>query len=336
VSACSVRATIGMGMGALFFAGASCVGARPIASAELAARAYPVKAVRLIVAASPGGTADFAARVIGARLNETWQQPVVIDNRPGANGIIGTEMAARAAPDGYTLLMVGAGLAISPSLYARVPYDPVRDFVPITQAIAVANVLVMHPSGGFASLADMVGAARAKPGTVTFGSAGHGTPGHLILELFQLAAGARFSHAPQRGGRSALHELLGAQVHALFSIAPAALPHVRAGRLKALAVASGARTRAAPDVPTLAESGYPGFDVTGWFGILVPAGTPEPIVARLNAEIVRTLRLPDIEQRLRAQAADAVANDPRAFARHVAAETQRWSKVIKQVGIKPH
>ncbi len=323
-------------MGALLFAGAPCVGARPMTGGELAARAYPVKAVRLIVAASPGGTADFAARVIGSRLNEIWQQPVVIDNRPGANGIIGIEMAARAAPDGYTLLMAGAGLAISPSLYARVPYDPVRDFVPITQAIAVANLLVLHPSAGFASLADMVGAARAKPGAVTFGSAGHGTLGHLGLELFQLASGARFSHAPQRDGRSALNELLGGQAHALFSVAPSALPHVRSGRLKALAVASGARTRAAPEVPTLAESGYPGFDVTGWFGILVPAGTPEPIVAKLNAELVRTLRLPDIEQRLRAQEADAIANDPRAFARHVAAETQRWSKVIRHAGIKPH
>jgi len=336
VSACSVRATIGMGMGALLFGGASYAGARAMTSAELAARAYPVKAVRLIVAASPGGTADFAARLIGSRLNETWQQPVVIDNRPGANGIIGTEMAARAAPDGYTLLMVGAGLAISPSLYARVPYDPIRDFVPITQAIAVANVLVLHPAGAFASLADMVGAARAKPGAISFGSAGHGTPGHLILELFQIASGARFSHVPQRGGRSALNEVLGAQVHALFSIAPSALPHVRAGRLKALAVASSARTRAAPEVPTIAESGYAGFDVTGWFGILVPAGTPEPIVAKLNAELVRALRLPDIEQRLLAQAAEAVANDPASFARHVAAETHRWSKVIKQAGIKPH
>jgi tripartite-type tricarboxylate transporter receptor subunit TctC len=244
-------------------------------------------------------------------------------------------MTARAAPDGHTLLLIGASLAINPSLYGRVPYDPVRDFVPVTQAIAVTNVLVVHPSAAFATVAEMVGAARAKPGTVSFGSAGKGTPGHLVLELFQATSGARFFHVPQRGGGSALNELLGAQVNALFSIAPAALPHVRAGRLKALAVTSGARTRAAPEVPTIGESGYAGFDVSGWFGVLAPAGTPGAIVAKLNSEFLRVLRLPDIEQRLLAQAADAVASDPQSFARHIAAETQRWSKVIKQAGIKP-
>ena len=302
---------------------------------NLAAKAYPVKAVRFIVASPPGGPADTITRLIGPKLNEVWQQPVVIDNRPGANGIIGTEMTARAAPDGYTIVMVAAGVAINPSLYARVPYDPVRDFAPITQAISVPNVLVVHPAAGMGSVSELVNAARARPGAIAFASAGKGTSGHLALELFQIVANARFNHVPYKGGGPALTELLGGQVSALYSIALSAIPHVRAGRLKGLAVTSAARTRAAPELPTVSESGYPGFEVTGWFGVLAPAHTPRAIVAKLNDEIVRILRLPEVEQRLIAQAADPVASEPEAFAGHIAAETRKWAQVIKQAGIRP-
>ncbi|RPI46569.1 MAG: tripartite tricarboxylate transporter substrate binding protein [Betaproteobacteria bacterium] len=300
----------------------------------MAARAYPVKAIRFVVASPPGGPADTVARLIGPRLSEVWQQPVVIDNRPGANGIIGLEMTARAAPDGYTIVMAAAGLAINPSLYARVPYDPVRDFSPVTQAISVPNVLVIHPSQAVASVADLVAAARARPGSITFASAGKGTSGHLALGLFQIVSGARFVHVPYKGGGPALAELVSGQADALFSIALSAMPHVRAGRLKALAVTSGARTRAAPELPTVAESGYPGFDVTGWFGVLAPAGTPKAIVKKLNANIVRLLRAPEVEHRLILQGADPVASEPEAFARHIAAETRKWAQVIKQAGLK--
>jgi len=302
---------------------------------ELAAKAYPVKAVRFIVAAPPGGPADAITRLLGPKLTDAWQQPVVIDNRPGANGIIGTEMTARSAPDGYTIVMVAAGVAINPSLYARVPYDPVRDFAPITQVISVPNVLVVHPAAAMASVAELVNAAQAKPGAIAFASAGKGTSGHLALELFQIVAHARFNHVPYKGGGPALTDILGGQVNALYSIAFSAMPHVRAGRLKGLAVTSAARTRAAPELPTVAESGYPGFEVTGWFGVLAPAHTSRAIVAKLNDEIVRILRLPEVEQRLIARAADPVASAPEAFASHIAAETRKWAQVVKQAGIRP-
>jgi tripartite-type tricarboxylate transporter receptor subunit TctC len=310
-------------------------GAGAAPSEQVVARVYPVKAIRFIVAAPPGGSADSVARLIGPKLHETWHQPVVIDNRPGANGIIGTEMIARAAPDGYTIVMVAAGLAINPSLYTRVPYDPIHDFAPITQVVSVPNVLVVHPSLHFMSVSDLVSAARAKPGSLVFAPGGRGTAGHLALELFQNVASTRFAHAPHKGGSQALHDVLGGQAQAVFGIALSAMPHVKAGRLTALAVTSASRTRAAPDVPTIAESGYPGFEVTGWFGVLAPAKTPRMLVTKINAEIVRILRLPEIEQRLIAQAADPVASGPDAFARHIAAETRKWAKLIKQAGIKP-
>ena len=300
-----------------------------------AARVYPVKSIRFIVASPPGGPADTVARLLAPRLSELWHQPVVVDNRPGANGIIGTEMTARAAPDGYTIVMVAAGLAINPSLYARVPYDPVRDFAPVTQVVAVPNVLVVHPSLAAASVSELVAAARAKPGSITFASAGKGTSGHLALELFQIVSQAKFVHVPYRGGGPALNELLGAQVNALFSIALSAMPHVKAGRLKGLAVTGAARTRAAPELPTVAEAGYAGFEVTGWFGVLAPAHTSPAIVAKLNREIVGILRSTEVEERLTAQAADPVGSNPQAFARHIAAETGKWARVIKQAGIRP-
>ncbi|MCC6532765.1 MAG: tripartite tricarboxylate transporter substrate binding protein [Burkholderiales bacterium] len=305
------------------------------ASEAIVARAYPVKPIHFIVAAPPGGPADALTRMIAPKLTEIWNQPVVIDNRPGANGIIGTEMTARAAPDGYTIVMVAAGVAINPSLYRRVPYDPVRDFSPVTQAIALPNVLVVHPSLGVAGIAELVAAARAKPDTIAFGSAGKGTSGHLALELLQLVSTTRFVHLASKGGSQALSELLGAKVHALFSIGSSALPHVRAGRLSALAVTSPSRSRAAPELPTVAESGYPGFEACGWFGVLAPASTPSAIVAKLNAEIARILHSPEVEQRLLAQAADPVASEPAAFARHIARETRKWKQIIKQAGIKP-
>jgi len=299
------------------------------------AKAYPVKAVRFIVASPPGGPADSVTRLIAPRLSETWGQPVVIDNRPGANGIIGTEMTARAAPDGYTIVMVTAGVAINTSLYARVPYDPVRDFAPITQAISVPSVLVVHPSIAAASVADLVAAARAKPGTLAFGSAGKGTTSHLALELFQIVSGARFAHAPSKGGGPALTEVLAGQTSVLFSISISAMPHVRSGRLKGLAVSSLTRSRAAPELPTIAESGYPEFDASGWFGVLAPAKTPALVIAKLHGEIVRVLRLPEIEQRLILQGGEPLGSEPREFAKHIAAETGKWAKVAKQAGIRP-
>jgi len=312
-----------------------CGPALALPSAAVQAKAYPVKAVRFIVASPPGGPADAVTRLIGPRLSETWSQSVVIDNRPGANGIIGTEMTARAAPDGYTIVMANAGVAINVSLYSRVPYDPIRDFAPITHVVSVPNLLVVHPSLPVSTVTDLIGAARAKPGTLVFGSAGRGSTGHLALELFQIVSGAHFVHVPYKGGGPALADALNGQVSVLFSAALSAMTHVRSGRLKGLAVSSLARSRAAPELPTIAESGFPGFDVTGWFGVLAPAKTPDLLIAKLNGEIVRILRTPEIEQRLISQGANAVASSPRAFADHIASETRKWAKVVKQAGIKP-
>jgi tripartite-type tricarboxylate transporter receptor subunit TctC len=294
---------------------------------------WPTKPIRLIVTSPAGGPSDIAARIIGQRLTETLGQAVVIDNRGGANGIVGTEMVANAQPDGYTLGMVQAGLAINPSLYARVPYDPLKDFTPITQAISVPNVLVVHPSLGVNSVAELVAAAKARPEEIPFASAGKGSSGHLALELFQMSAGVRFNHVPYKGGAPAVNELLGGHVKALFSLALVVTPHVRSGKIKGLAVSSGQRSAVAPELPTIAESGYPGFEVVGWFGILAPAKTPPAIVAKLHDEIVRVLKMPDTRQRLASQGADVVASTPGEFAAYIKSETERWAKVIKSAGI---
>ena len=294
---------------------------------------WPTKPIRLIVTSPAGGPSDIAARIIGQRLTETLGQAVVIDNRGGANGIVGTEMVANAPPDGYTIGMVQAGLAINPSLYARVPYDPLKDFAPITQAISVPNVLVVHPSLGVNSVAELVAAAKARPEEIPFASAGNGSSGHLALELFQMSAGVRFNHVPYKGGAPAINELLGGHVKALFSLALVATPHVRSGKIKGLAVSSGQRSAVAPELPTIAESGYPGFEVVGWFGILAPAKTPPAIVAKLHDEIVRVLKMPDTRQRLASQGADVVASTPGEFAAYIKSETERWAKVIKSAGI---
>jgi len=315
------------GLCALFFS----VAMTGLAQAE---QPWPMKPIRLIVTSPAGGPSDIAARIISQRLTETLGQAVVIDNRGGANGIVGTEMVANALPDGYTIGMVQAGLAINPSLYARVPYDPLKDFAPITQAISVPNVLVVHPSLGVNTVAELVAAAKAHPEEIPFASAGKGSSGHLALELFQMSAGVRFNHVPYKGGAPAINELLGGHVKALFSLALAATPHLRSGKLKGLAVSSGQRSAVAPELPTVAESGYPGFEVVGWFGILAPAKTPPAIVAKLHDEIVRVLKMPDTRQRLASQGADVVASAPDEFAAYIKSETERWAKVIKTAGIR--
>jgi tripartite-type tricarboxylate transporter receptor subunit TctC len=315
------------GMCAVFFS----VALTGLAQAQ---QPWPTKPIRLIVTSPAGGPSDIAARIISQRLTETLGQAVVIDNRGGANGIVGTEMVANALPDGYTLGMVQAGLAINPSLYARVPYDPLKDFAPITQAISVPNVLVVHPSLGVNSVAGLVAAAKAHPEEIPFASAGKGSSGHLALELFQMNAGVRFNHVPYKGGAPAVNELLGGHVKALFSLALAATPHLRSGKLRGLAVSSGQRSAVAPELPTVAESGYPGFEVVGWFGILAPAKTPPAIVAKLHDEIVRVLKTPDTRQRLASQGADVVASAPGEFAAYIKSETERWANVIKTAGIR--
>jgi tripartite-type tricarboxylate transporter receptor subunit TctC len=302
--------------------------------AAAAAAPYPTKPIRMIVAVPPGGPADTLARLVAPRLTESLGQTVVIDNRPGANGIIAYETTARAAPDGHTFTAVAAGVVINASLYKSVPYDPIRDFAPITLGITVPNILVVHPSVAASSVQDLIALAKAKQGAVTFASAGNGTSGHLALELFRTSAGVNVIHVPYKGGGPALSDVLAGQVQALFSIALAAAPQIKAGRVKALAITSLRRSPVSPDLPTVAESGLPGFEVVGWFGWLAPAATPKPIIDRLHGEIVRTLRLPDVRDRLLSQSTEPVGNTPQEFAAFMKSEHAKWGRLIRAANIR--
>lgn len=304
------------------------------ASFASAAEPYPTKPVRMIVAVPPGGPADTLARLVGPRLSEKLGQTVVIDNRPGANGIIAYDMAARSAPDGYTFVLVAAGVAINPSLYRNVPYDPIEDFAAITQGVSVPNILVVHPSVSAKSVRELVALAKNTRGGLTFASAGNGTSGHLALELFRLSAGIPIVHVPYKGGGPALAELMAGQVQALFSIALAATPQIKAGKVRALAITSAERSPVAPDLPTVAESGFPGFEVIGWFGWLAPARTPKPVVTRLNREIVQVLKEPEVRNRLLAMSTVPAGNTPHEFAAFVRAERDKWAKVVREANIR--
>ena len=295
---------------------------------------YPTKPIRMIVAVPPGGPADTLARLVAPRLTEAFGQTVVIDNRPGANGIIAYETTARAAPDGYTFTAVAAGVVINPSLYRSVSYDPLKDFAPITLGITVPNILVVHPSVAATSVKELIALAKAKPGAVTFASAGNGTSGHLALELFRMTAGLDVIHVPYKGGGPALAEVMAGQVQALFSIALSATPQVKAGRVRALAITSAKRSPVAPELPTVAEAGLRGFEVVGWFGWLAPAATPKPIVTRLHAELVRALKLPAVRDVLLSQSTETVGNTPQEFGAFMRSEHAKWAKVIKAANVK--
>src|SRR5947207_3340791 len=259
-----------------------------------AAQAYPNRAVRIVVPFPPGGTSDILARTIGARLSEAFGQPVVIDNRPGAGGNIAAEHVAKSTPDGYTLIMGTSSLAISQSLYRKLNYDLLRDFAPVTQAVNYANLLVVHPSTGFSTVNDLLAAARARPGALSYGTAGNGTPPHMTGELFKAYAKVDIQHIPYKGGAPAIADLVGGTIPIMFDNVPPLLPHVRAGRIKALAVTSLQRIAVLPDVPTLHELGLKDFDAVGWNGLLAPAGTPRPIVNRIHDEVIRVLRIPEV------------------------------------------
>jgi tripartite-type tricarboxylate transporter receptor subunit TctC len=286
----------------------------------------------MIVAVPPGGPADTLARMVAPRLAEALAQIVVIDNRPGANGNIAYETAARAAPDGYTFVLAAAGVAINPSLYREVRFDPVNDFAAITHGISTPNILMVHPSVPATSVKELIALGKAKP--VNFASAGNGSSGHLAVEQFKLVSGMQLTHIPYKGGGPALAELVGGQVQAMFSLALAATPLIKAGRARALAITSAKRSRVAPELPTVIELGFPGFEVIGWFGWLAPARTPQTIVTRLNSDIVKILRSPETQERLIALGCEPVGNAPREFAAFVSAERDKWAKVIQQSGIK--
>jgi len=306
-----------------------------LVAALAAAQTYPTKPIRLVVPFPPGGATDILARDVAQKLTEAWGQSVIVDNRPGAGGNIGSELVAKSAPDGYTLEMGTVGThAINASLYAKMPYDHVKDFTPVILVAGVPNVLVVNPSLPANSVAELIAYAKANPGKLNFASSGNGTSIHLSGELFKVMAGVQITHIPYKGSAPALQDLVGGQVQMMFDNLPPSLPQIKAGKLRALAVTSAARASALPDVPTLAESGLPGFEASSWFGILAPAGTPAPIVAKLNAEIARYLATPEAKEKLAKQGANAAGGTPDDFAKHIAAETAKWAKVVKDSGAK--
>jgi len=296
---------------------------------------YPTKPVRIVVPFPAGGTTDILARAAAQRLTETLGQSVVVDNRPGAGGNIGAELVAKAPPDGHTLLMGTVGThAINASLYAKMPYDHIRDFAPIILVAGVPNVLVVHPSVPVNSVQELIAYAKANPGKLNFASSGSGTSIHLSAELFKTMAGVHMAHVPYKGSAPAVTDLLGGQVQLMFDNLPSALPHIKAGKLKALAVTSATRAPALPDVPTIAESGLVGFDATSWFGLLAPAGTPQPIIARVNGDVAKWLATAEAKEKMAGLGANSAGQSTDEFVRHIAAETSKWAKVVKDSGAK--
>ena len=305
-----------------------------LAAGLVAAQGYPARQVRIVVPFPPGGTSDILARTIGARLAEPLGQPVVIENRPGAGGNIAADYVAKSPPDGYTLLMGTSSLAISQSLYRKLNFDLIRDFAPVTQAVNYANLLVVHPTAGVSTVNELLALARAKPGFLTYGTAGNGTPPHMTGELFKAYTGVSILHIPYKGGAPAIVDLVAGQIPMMFDNVPPLLPHVRSGRIKALAVTSLARIPVLPEVPTLHELGLKEFDAVGWNGLLAPAGTPREIVNRLHAEVARVLRIPEVRDQLTAQGADIVANAPDEFSAWIRVEVKKWAEVVRVSGAK--
>lgn len=296
--------------------------------------AYPAKPIKLILPFPPGGGTDILGRIISERMATDLGQPVVIENRGGAGGNVGAEAAARSAPDGYTIVLVAPSLAISPSLYSKLNYDPVKDFAPISLVGTVPNVMVTNPDVPARNLAEFIALAKSKPGGLNFGSGGPGTSNHLAGELFNLEAGVKLVHVPYKGVNLAMNDVIAGQVQLVVIGLPAALPFIKAGRLRALAVIAPQRLPALPDVPTAAEAGLPNYEVTTWYGVLAPAGTPKPIVTKLNAELVRLMHAPDLQERFAATGTVPRTTTPEEFADFIKQEMAKWGKVVREAGLK--
>lgn len=313
------------------------LGAAALALAAVApatAQEYPTKSIQFVVPYPPGGASDVVARTIGQKLSEAWKQPVVIENRPGANGIIALSHVAKSAPDGYTLLMGNVGPnAINPSIYKQ-PYDTAKDFQPISLTNLVPLMLVVNANSGITSVEDLIAKVKAAPGKFSYGTGGTGTAGHFAMELFMMNAGIKMERISYKGDGLALQDIIGGHVQAMFTTGPSGLPHVQSGRLKALAVGTKARLPHLPNVPTVAELGMPGFEAVSWGGVLVPANTPKPVVQKLNAEINRILKMPEVREALAKTGSETVGNSPEEFEQYIAFETGKWAKVAKIANIK--
>ena len=308
------------------------IAALPVAGAD--APGYPNKTIRIVVPFPPGGISDVMSRVFGQKFTDSWNQPVIIENRAGAGGNIGSDIVAKSPPDGYTLVMGSIGThAVNASLFSKMPYDTVKDFAPVALVVEADGLLVLHPSVPVKTVKDLIAFARARPGQLAYASAGNGTASHLAGELFKSLAKIDLVHIPYKGNVPAITDLVGGQTSMLFATMPTVLPLARAGKLHALAVTGAQRNPAAPEIPAMAET-LPGFDVTNWIGLFAPAGTPADIVAKLNTEAMRIMRLPEVQSRLVNEGAKSRPNTPVEFGAFVKTEMARWGKVIRQAGVR--
>jgi len=313
------RRSIGLLLGATFACGA-------------AAQGYPSKPIRVIVGQAPGGATDIVSRALAQKLTDGLGQTVVIDNRSGAAGSIGSAIAVSAPPDGYTALIVSSTYTINPSLYKKLPFDPVRDLQPVTLIASSPFLLMVHPSIAAKTPRELI--ALAKTRKLTFGSGGIGSSGHLAAELFSSMAGIELTHVPYKGAGPALIDTLGGQVNLIMSSIVSGMPYAKAGRLRALAITTRTRSPALPELPTISESALPGYDFSSWYGLMVPAGTPQPVIGRLHDETVKALKLPDLQQRLASEGCDAVGSTPEQLAAYIKSEMARWAKVVKASGMQ--
>jgi tripartite-type tricarboxylate transporter receptor subunit TctC len=310
-----------------------------VATAANAQAAWPAKPIHIVVPFTPGGSTDILARSIGAELNKAWGQAVIIDNVPGAGGSLGADRVAKAPPDGYTLLMGHIGtLAVTPSIYPKLPYDPLKSFAPVAWVARVPNVLAVNPKVKAANLSEFLALARSQPGRLNYASGGNGSAAHIAMEYLKLKSGTFVVHVPYRGTAPAVNDVIAGQVDAIFTGAPAVMPFVKSGQLRALAVSSPKRLQSLPDLPTVAESGIKelaGFEADQWYGIVAPAGTPPDVVAKLNAQINVSLNAPVMRTRLQAEGAEATPATPEVFGRLIASEIERWRPVVKAGKVKP-
>ena len=304
------------------------------AGAASAQQDYPTKPIRLIVGVAPGGATEILARAVGTKMGENLRQQVIIDNRPGANHIIGGELTAKAPPDGYTIQMIPEGFVINPSIYAKLPFDPLRDFSAIAIVAQVPNVLVIHPSIPARTLKDFIALARARPGQMNYGTSGVGAPSHMSAELLKILTGIQYTHIPYKGQGLAMIDLVGGHLHLAFPSIPASVAYIRSGRLIALGVTTAQRASALPDVPTIQEGGVPGYEVSGWYGVIGPAAMPKPLVARINREINTILQVPETREQLSMQGAEPRTGTPEEFAAAMGNDLKKWAKVVAAAGIK--
>ncbi len=303
------------------------------------AQDYPTKAITLVVPFAPGGSSDFISRLVGQKLSENLKQPVVVENKPGGAGVIAMQAVARAAPDGYTLILGHIGtLAVNPSMFDKLAYDPVKEFQPVSLLALVPSVIAAHPNLPVKNIQELIALVKSKPGTINYGTAGNGSAGHLAMEYFKQAVGLNLdsmTHIPYRGTGPMLTDLLAGQTQLTFTGATPVMPHIKAGKLRLIGIGSVKRLDAAPEVTTVAEAGFPGFETAQWYGILAPAGIPAPVLQKLSKEFNTILAQPEVVARLRADGADPVGSTPQEFATFIAKEAERWGKVVKTAGIKP-